>query len=430
MVSREKKLFLVTSALPYANGSLHLGHMVEYVQTDVFVRFLKLSGVSVAYVCADDTHGAPIEIAATKKGLTPEELIGRYYEEHKKDFADFEICFDLFYTTHSDENKRYSDLFFNTLREKGFILERMVEQTYCPKDKRFLPDRFVKGKCPKCKAPNQYGDHCEKCSFVYKPIDLIESFCVLCGTAPTRKMSIHYFFKLSSFSDRLKDWLNSNANLQPEIRNFVMSWIDSGLEDWDITRDGPYFGFKIPGELSKYYYVWLDAPIGYISASDKFAQDTMKKDASVFWKAGDSEVIHFIGKDIIYFHLLFWPALLMGMGYNLPSDIVVHGHLTINGDKMSKSRGNFVTARDYLEKYDPELLRFYYASNLSKTVSDINLDFRDFQNKINSELVSNICNLIYRTLNFINNNFDSKIGKIGKSDADLTKNCRKEWMRC
>jgi len=418
MVEESKKK-LVTAALPYANGSLHLGHMVEYVQADIFVRFLRMSGDDVTFVCADDAHGAPIEIAASKAGIKPEELIAKYYEEHKADFSDFLMSFDVFHSTHSSENKAYSDFFFNTLKKKGFIYDRLVEQTYCGKDKRFLPDRFVKGTCPKCKAEDQYGDQCEKCNSVYKPVDLIEPRCSICGATPIRKSSVHYFFKLSEFSGKLKAWIDGNKNIQPEIKNFVLNWISSGLEDWDITRDGPYFGFKIPGELNKYYYVWLDAPIGYIAATEKYAKEKLKKTAENLWKSPDIDIIHFIGKDIIYFHLLFWPAMLMGVGYNLPSAYVVHGHLTSDGQKMSKSRGNFFTAREYLDKFDPELLRFYYASNLSKTASDINLDFQDFQNKINNELVSNIANFIYRTLNFINNNFDSKLGKIPAEDKLL-----------
>ncbi len=418
MASKKQKRFLVTAALPYANGPLHLGHMVEYVQADIFARFLRMSGNDVVFACADDAHGAPIEIAASKEGVKPEELIVRYYDAHVADFRDFLVSFDVYHSTNSSENQKYSDFFFRTLKEKGLIYDRMVEQTYCEKDKRFLPDRFVRGACPKCEAVDQYGDQCEKCGSVYKPVDLIEPKCSICGSAPVRKTSIHYFFRLSQFSDRLRGWLLGNARIQQEVKNFVFSWIDSGLEDWDITRDGPYFGFRIPGEINKYYYVWLDAPIGYIAATEKHAKEKLKKTAEEFWKSPDEEIIHFIGKDIIYFHLLFWPAMLMGVNYSLPSDIVVHGHLTVNGEKMSKSRGNFFTAREYLEKYEPELLRFYYASNLSKTASDINLDFSDFQTKINSELVSNICNFIYRTLNFINRNFDSKLGRIPKSGTD------------
>ena len=390
--------------------------MVEYVQADVFARFLRMSGTEVAFVCADDAHGAPIEIAAAKAGETPEELISRYRNEHVADFESFLISFDVYHTTHSQENREYSDFFFNTLKKNGFIYERVVDQTYCEKDGRFLPDRFVKGNCPKCSAEAQYGDNCEKCNSVYKPVDLIEPYCVICQATPSRRKSTHYFFKLSEFSGRLKEWLDSNQNMQPEVKNFVLNWINTGLEDWDITRDGPYFGFKIPGEQNKYYYVWLDAPIGYVAATEKL-QKEKGKDASAFWQS-DANVIHFIGKDIIYFHLLFWPAMLMGVKYNLPFDIVVHGHLTLNGEKMSKSRGNFHTAREYLDKHDPELLRFYYASNLTRSIADLNFDLNDFQNRINNELVANVANFIYRTLNFINRNFDSKIGKVSEKDRD------------
>ena len=417
MVKGAGKKILITAALPYANGPLHLGHMVEYVQADVFARFLRMTGAEVAFVCADDAHGAPIEIAAAKAGQTPEELIARYRKEHMADFEDFLISFDVYHTTHSTENKDYSDFFYNTLKENGFIYERTVEQTYCNQDGRFLPDRFVKGKCPKCKAEDQYGDNCEKCNSVYKPIDLIEPHCAICRATPSRKVSTHYFFKLSNFSKRLKEWIEGNGNVQQEVKNFALNWIKKGLEDWDITRDKPYFGFKIPGEESKYYYVWLDAPIGYVAATQKL-QKSRRKDASDFWQS-ESTIIHFIGKDIIYFHLLFWPAMLMGIKYNLPSDVVVHGHLTINDEKMSKSRGNFYTAREYLDKYDPELLRFYYAANLGKNLSDINLDFKDFQRRINDEFVANVANFTYRTLNFINRNFDSKLGKVSGTDEDV-----------
>ncbi|MBI2664157.1 methionine--tRNA ligase [Candidatus Woesearchaeota archaeon] len=418
---------LVTAALPYANGPLHLGHMVEYVLADVFVRSLRMAGREVVFACADDTHGAPIEIAASRAGIKPEELIARFSDEHKKDFSDFLISFDVFHTTHSPENKTYADFFYNTFKKKGLIYERLVEQTYCEKDKRYLPDRFVRGICPKCKAADQYGDQCEKCNSTYKPIDLIEPACSICGSPPVRRTSLHDFFRLSSFSGELKEWIMGNERLQPEIRNFVMNWINSGLEDWDITRDGPYFGFQVSGKPNKYYYVWLDAPIGYISATEKYMQQ-FHKTAEEYWKQSGAQIIHFIGKDIIYFHLLFWPAMLIGVGYNLPYDIVVHGFLTVNGEKMSKSRGNFFTAREYLNSFDPEMLRFYYASNLSKTSSDVNLDFKDFQRKINSELVSNIANFIYRTLSFVNNNFDSKLGRLPKSNEDKILAARMQSM--
>lgn len=414
-----KEKVLVTAALPYANGPIHLGHLVEYVQADIFVRFLKLSGRDAVFVCADDTHGTPIELAAAKEKIAPEELIRKYYDEHTADFASFFINFDVYHSTNSPENKFYSDLFFNRFNEKGFIQQRLVELTYCENDKRYLPDRYVKGTCPKCGSEDQYGDQCEKCSATYQPVELVEPRCAVCGSAPVTKQSLHYFFKLSSFSQQLQEWLDSSKSIQGDVRHFVEGWIKSGLQDWDISRDGPYFGFKIPGELNKYYYVWLDAPIGYIAATEKYCKEKLNKTAAeAYWRNPDARIIHFIGKDIIYFHLLFWPAMLTAAGFNLPSDIAVHGHLTVNGEKMSKSRGNFLTAKDYLAVagYEPEFLRFYYASHLTKTVGDINLDFDDFKGKVNNDLVSNIANFVHRTLVFLNNNFDSKLETLGNGE--------------
>ena len=414
-----KEKLLVTAALPYANGPIHLGHLVEYIQADTFVRFLKLSGKNAIFVCADDTHGTPIELAAAKENLPPEELIKKYQSEHVEDFTSFNIDFDVYHSTNSPENKHYSELFFRKLKEGGFIQERLVELTYCEHDKRYLPDRYVKGKCPKCGAEDQYGDQCEKCNSTYQPIDLIDPYCAICGNPPIRKQSLHFFFKLSGFSQQLKGWLEGNQNIQQDAKNFVLEWINTGLQDWDISRDGPYFGFKIPGELNKYFYVWLDAPIGYIAATEKYAKEKLGKPATEsYWQNKDARIIHFIGKDIIYFHFLFWPAVLKAVGFNLPSEIIVHGHLTINGEKMSKSRGNFLTAKDFLAVpgHEPEFLRFYYASHLTKSITDINLDFEDFKTVVNSDLVNNIANFVHRTLVFIGNNFDSKLDTLGTDE--------------
>jgi methionyl-tRNA synthetase len=422
-VNRGEKI-LVTAALPYANGSIHLGHLVEYIQADVYVRFLKLSGKDAVFVCADDTHGTPIEIAASKQNIKPEELIAKYHAEHQEDFSAFNIKFDIFHSTNSPENKAYSDFFFNKLTEDDYIYKKLIELTYCEHCKRFLPDRYVKGKCPKCNEEEQYGDQCEKCNATYQPTELVEPHCVICGAVPTRKESLHYFFKLSAFSKQLEEWIISNENIQDDAKNFVLNWIKSGLEDWDISRDGPYFGFKIPGEVNKYYYVWLDAPIGYVAATEKLTQTKFGKTAiETYWQNDTSKIVHFIGKDIIYFHLLFWPAILKAAEFKLPSSYVVHGHLTIDGEKMSKSRGNFLTANDYLstEGHDPEFLRFYYASNLNKTITDINLDFNDFKEKINNDLVGNIANFIHRTLVFTNNNFNSKLGDLEKEEKEFLK---------
>ncbi len=406
-----KKKILVTSALPYANGPIHIGHLVEYIQTDIFVRFLKLTKSDVIYICADDAHGAPIEIKASQMGISPEQLIGQFYKEHTQDFKKFHIEFDNYYTTNSPENKQYSDLIFTRLKEKGHIYTKDIEVTYCQHCKRTLPDRYVKGKCPKCNAPEQYGDVCEQCNFAYKTIDLVEPYCTICKKRPVRKTSKHYFFKLREYAPALQKWLTENKNLQPEIKNFVMQWVTEGLSDWDISRDGPYFGFKIPGEEDKYYYVWLDAPIGYIAATDNYCTKN-NLSTSDYWQNSKTKIIHFIGKDITYFHFLFWPAMLIGAGFNLPHDIVVHGFLTVQGEKMSKSRGTFLTAKDFAEQYPPEYLRFYYAHSLSKKLSDIDLDFAHFVSRINNELVANIGNFCYRVISFANKNFGGKINGI------------------
>ena len=406
-----KHKILVTSALPYANGSLHLGHLVEYVQTDIFVRFLRLIGEDVIYICADDAHGAPIEIKAAELKIKPERLVADVYKEHVRDFQEFLISFDNYYTTNSEENRHYSDLIFERLKKKDLIYTKDIEVTYCEYCKRTLPDRYVRGKCPKCNANDQYGDVCENCNAAYKTIDLIEPYCAICKNKPVRKTSKHYFFKLSKFAKKLESWLNKNRNLQPEIKNFVLNWIKNGLEDWNISRDGPYFGFKIPGEENKYYYVWLDAPIGYIASTENYCTKHGLKTED-YWNSKNSKIYHFIGKDIVYFHFLFWPAVLLGSGFNLPDDIVVHGFLTVNGEKMSKSRGTFYTAREFLQSYNAEYLRFYYASMLSKRLADIDLSFNDFSKKVNNELAANLGNFCYRVLNFLNKNFEGEVKDI------------------
>ncbi len=408
-----KKKILVTSALPYANGPIHIGHLVEYIQTDIFVRFLRLIGEDAIYCCADDTHGAPIEIKSSQLGITPEELIAKFFKLHTEAFEKFHISFDSYYTTNSSENKEFSDMIFSRIKEKGFIYKKAIEITYCEHCKRSLPDRYVKGKCPKCKADDQYGDVCEKCNAAYKTIELIEPYCVICRKTPTRKLSEHYFFKLSSFSGKLREWLIGNKNLQDEIKNYIFTWIDNGLEDWVISRDGPYFGFKIPCEEDKYYYVWLDAPIGYIASTENYCKKHRRDALKDYWTNdnGNSEIIHFIGKDIIYFHFLFWPAILMAAELKLPDSIIVHGFLTVKGEKMSKSRGTLLTADEFVQEYKAEHLRFYYAKMLSKKISDINLDFDDFRDTINNELLGNVGNFCFRTLSFLDKNFDGVIGK-------------------
>ena len=405
MVKFKGQKIIITSALPYANGPIHVGHLVEYIQTDIFVRFLKLIGKDVVYCCADDTHGAPIEIKANELGIKPEQLIAKFLKEHQEDFKNFHIKFDSYYSTNSKENKYFSDLFFERLKKKGFIYKKEIEVTYCEHCKRTLPDRYVKGKCPKCKAPDQYGDVCETCNATYETTDLIEPYCVICKNKPIRKQSEHYFFRLSKLSGFLEKYIKGNKNFQPETKNFVLNWIKEGLEDWNISRDGPYFGFKIPGEENKYYYVWLDAPIGYISSLANYLKDTKKTEK--IWN--DSKIIHFIGKDIIYFHFLFWPAMLQAADFKLPEDIIVHGFLTINNEKMSKSRGTFFTAKEFLQKYDAEHLRYYYANVLSKKLADIDLNFDEFKDRINNELVGNLGNFCYRVTGFTNKNFKGEI---------------------
>lgn len=412
-----KKKIVVTSALPYANGDLHLGHLVEYIQTDIFVRFLKLVGEDAIYCCADDTHGTPIEIKATELGIKPEELIEKVYKEHLEDFHAFHIEFDSYYSTNSPENKHYADQIFLALKEKGLIYTKEVESFYDEKSKRFLPDRYVKGECPKCGEKDQYGDVCEHCNETYKPIDLINPYSTVSGSTPVRKTSVHYFFKLSSLSEKLDKWLTENKRLQKEIVNYIRNWIKEGLQDWDISRDGPYFGFKIPGEENKFYYVWLDAPIGYIASTQNYCKSKGLDAEKEYWKSKHSEIIHFIGKDIMYFHFLFWPAMLMESGFNLPDNIAVHGFLTVNGEKMSKSRGTFFTARDFLKLYNPEYLRFYYAKILSSKLSDIDLNFNDLKDSVNNELVANIGNFCNRVLTFINKNFDGEIKEIDQNQA-------------
>jgi methionyl-tRNA synthetase len=413
VVKFKEQRIIVTSALPYANGPIHVGHLVEYIQTDIFVRFLRLIGKDVVYCCADDAHGAPIEIKASELDIKPEELIDKFYKEHKEDFDNFHIKFDSYYTTNSKENKYFSDLFFDRLKKKNLVYTKEIEVTYCEHCKRTLPDRYVKGKCPKCKASDQYGDNCEACNAAYKTTDLIDPYCVICKNKPVRKKSEHYFFRLSSFSGSLEKWLRENDNLQQEIKNFVQNWIKQGLEDWNISRDGPYFGFKIPGEESKYYYVWLDAPIGYISSFANYLNKDVKK-AEEEW--GKSKVIHFIGKDIIYFHFLFWPAMLEAADFKLPESINVHGFLTVNHEKMSKSRGTFFTAKDFLKKYDAEHLRYYYSNVLSKKLADIDLNLDEFRERVNTELVGNLGNFCYRVISFTNKNFNGEIKGISSNN--------------
>ena len=393
---------LVTMALPYANGSIHLGHLVEAVQTDVFVRAMNAMGKECVYICADDTHGTPIEIGARKAGVPPEEYIEAIHREHEGDYKSFGIGFDLFYTTHSPENEMHARRIYERLREAGAVEKRDVQQMYCPTDKRFLPDRYIRGTCPVCGTADQYGDSCEKCGSTYEPTDLKNPRCAICGNAALeRRSSPHYFVKLSMYQEWLRGW-TSGGTLQPEIKNFVDKWLSEPLRDWDVSRDAPYFGFKIPGEESKYFYVWLDAPIGYLSSTDHWCQEHGRRVEEFWGRDADCDVVHFIGKDIVYFHTLFWPAMLHASGWKVPSRVHVHGMLTVEGAKMSKSRGNFWNARDYLEAgLDPEWLRYFYAANLGPTPSDIDLSLGELKNRVNGELLANVGNLANRALSLI-----------------------------
>jgi methionyl-tRNA synthetase len=397
---------LVTSALPYANGSIHLGHLVEYLQTDIYVRFLRSCGEDVTYVCADDTHGTPIEIKAGQMGIAPEELVRQVGEEHRKDFAEFGVSFDHYDSTNSPENRFYAELIFERNRKGGYVEKRPLELTYCEKDRRFLPDRYVRGTCPSCGAADQYGDVCEKCGATYAPTDLKDPRCAICGTPPVRRNSDHYFFKLAAFTDFLKQWSSGEGALDPAVRNNLLGgWLGTGLADWCISRDGPYFGFKIPGEEEKYFYVWLDAPIGYISSYERLLKAkgaASEHPALERWdERSDLRIVHFIGKDILNFHTLFWPAMLKGAGLKRPARVQVHGMLTVNGEKMSKARGTFINARQYLDLLDPSYLRYFYAANLGPSPEDLDLSVKEFRLKVNAELVNNLGNLCNRSLSIL-----------------------------
>jgi methionyl-tRNA synthetase len=400
---------LATSALPYANGSIHLGHLLEYIQTDIWVRYQRLIGNEIYYVCADDTHGTPVMLRAEKEGITPKNLVEEVHKEHTSDFKDFNISFDNFYSTNSRENKTLSEEVFRSLEENNKIIVKEIEQFFDNKKSMFLPDRFIKGTCPKCSAKEQYGDSCEVCGATYNPTDLIDAYSVLSGEKPVRKKTDHYFFKLSECEEFLKEWMHSGP-LQKEASNKLQEWFNAGLNDWDISRDAPYFGFEIPGAPGKYFYVWLDAPIGYMASFKNYAEDKALSFDEFWKKESKTELVHFIGKDILYFHALFWPATLHYSGYRLPSNIFAHGFLTVNGQKMSKSRGTFITARSYLDCLkNPEYLRYYYFSKLNESMEDIDLNLDDFIVKVNSDLVGKLVNIPSRTSGFITKFFDNKL---------------------
>jgi len=408
---------VVTSALPYANGPIHIGHLVEYLQTDIWVRFHKMCGSRCFYFCADDAHGTPVMISARAAGISPEELIGQVYKEHKRDFNAFYVEFDNYYSTHSPENRYFSELIFSRLDKAGSIVKRNVEQAYCQNCKMSLPDRFVRGTCPRCKAEDQYGDSCEVCSATYRPTDLINPYCATCGAEPTLKTSEHYFFKLADFEKQLKDLIDGGY-ARKSVANKLNEWFKAGLRDWDISRDGPYFGFKIPGEENKFFYVWLDAPIGYMASAKNYC-DKNNLDFDKLWNSGEYELYHFIGKDIMYFHALFWPAMLIGAGFKTADKLFVHGFLTVNGEKMSKSRGTFIEADTYLKYLNPEYLRYYYASKLTDSIDDIDLNTDDFINKTNSNLVGKFANLASRSGPMLIKNLNAQLGQLDDQGRQL-----------
>ncbi len=415
---------LVTSALPYANGSIHLGHLVEYVQTDIWVRFQKMRGNECWYVCADDTHGTPIMLRAEKEGIPPEELIARVWHEHKRDFDGFLIGFDHYGSTNSGETRQYAEDIYRRLKGAGLIEVRSIEQFYDPVKAMFLPDRYIKGECPRCHAKDQYGDSCEVCGAAYQPTELIEPYSAVSGATPLRRQSEHYFFRLSDprCGAFLREWTQP-PRVQEEAANKLREWLKAGLTDWDISRDAPYFGFQIPDAPGKYFYVWLDAPIGYLGSFRALAERE-GLDFGAFWDAEraaaeGTEVYHFIGKDILYFHALFWPAMLEFAGYRTPSGVFCHGFLTVNGQKMSKSRGTFLTAESYLRHLNPEWLRYYYAAKLGSSLEDIDLNLDDFVLRVNSDLVGKYVNIASRTAGFISRRFGGRLGSCATTDTPL-----------
>lgn len=404
---KERRRMLVTSALPYANGPLHLGHLVEYIQSDIWVRFQKLQNHDCIHICGSDAHGTPIMLQAEKQGIAPEQLVAQIHAEHQADFKAFHIDFDNFYTTHSPENRELATLIYSRLQAKGDIIQRKITQAFDPIKNMFLPDRYVKGECPHCQAPDQYGDSCEKCGATYSPLDLKNPRSVVSGAIPIAQETEHYFFKLENYTSLLKEWTQQH-HLQPQISNKLNEWFDCGLQQWDISRDPPYFGFTIP-HSQKYFYVWMDAPIGYMASFKHWCHHHQVRFEDYWQKDSLCELYHFIGKDIVYFHALFWPAILAGSEFRLPSAIFAHGFLTINGQKMSKSRGTFITARTYLEHLAPEYLRYYFAAKLNDGIDDIDLNLTDFATRANADLIGKFINIASRSAGFIVNHFAGQL---------------------
>jgi methionyl-tRNA synthetase len=408
-MNQTPRKILITSALPYANGPIHIGHLVEYIQTDIWSRFQKMRGHQCLYVCADDAHGTPIMLRARLEGIEPETLIARVAKEHQADFADFRIGFDNYHSTHSPENQHCANTIYERNRDGGHIAKRTITQAYDPVEQMFLPDRFIKGTCPKCGAEDQYGDNCEVCGASYSPAELKNPVSAVSGAVPEQRESDHYFFKLADFETMLQRWTGS-GHIQSEVANKLGEWFEAGLQEWDISRDAPYFGFEIPDHPGKYFYVWLDAPIGYMASFRQLCDRTEGLDFDDYWAAGsDTELYHFIGKDIIYFHTLFWPAMLHGAGFRTPSAVFAHGFLTVDGTKMSKTRGTFIKARTYLDHLNPEYLRYYFAAKLGSGIDDIDLNLEDFAQRVNSDLVGKVVNIASRCAGFISKRFDGRL---------------------
>lgn len=409
-MSHPVRRILVTSALPYANGPIHIGHLVEYIQTDIWVRFQKLRGHECYYLCADDAHGTPIMLRAEQDGLSPEQLIDQVWQQHRADFAHFLIEFDNYYSTHSPENRHYAELIYHRLNAANHISRRVITQAYDPEKQMFLPDRFIKGNCPRCNAEDQYGDSCESCGATYSPTDLKNPRSVISGATPVLKESLHLFFKLADFEAMLKEWIVSGP-IQPQMANKLNEWFEAGLQEWDISRDAPYWGFEIPDAPGKYFYVWLDAPIGYMASFQNYC-DRVGLKFDDFWNPdSQAEVYHFIGKDIAYFHILFWPAELTGAGFRKPTAVHCHGFLTVDGQKMSKSRGTFIKARTYLQHLRPEYLRYYFATKLNDGIDDLDLNFDDFLHRVNSDLVGKLVNIASRSAGFISRRFNGQLAE-------------------
>ncbi|MGY4013971.1 methionine--tRNA ligase [Aeromonas molluscorum] len=409
-MATDPRTMLVTCALPYANGSIHLGHMLEHIQADIWVRYQRMRGHQVHFVCADDAHGTPIMLKAQQLGITPEAMIAAVSEEHQTDFAGFNISFDNYHSTHSNENRELAELIYGRLKAGEFIKGRTITQLFDPEKSMFLPDRFVKGTCPKCKSPEQYGDNCDACGATYSPTELIDPKSAVSGATPVMKDSEHFFFDLPQFETWLAGWVRGSGAIQEEMANKMQEWFESGLQQWDITRDAPYFGFEIPGAPGKYFYVWLDAPIGYMASFKNLCDKRGDIDFDSYWKKDSSaELYHFIGKDIAYFHCLFWPAMLEGAGFRQPTKVNVHGYVTVNGAKMSKSKGTFIKASTYLKHLDPECLRYYYAAKLNSRIDDLDLNLDDFVQRVNADVVNKLVNLASRNAGFIAKRFDGKL---------------------